>query len=342
MLHMTSDIQVGTYSNIKANKVSWRTSTGNFIDTCNIVLPLSPYMRKEGSKTVQQDGVMSSVGGTKVKRVNSVPFAKGDFVRVLLGYNNRNTLVFEGFVNRVNYTENLVLECEGYANQLREKYFSKSYQKTTLKQVLTDLIQGTDILLSPRIDDVPLTNVWFKNATAFKVLEWVQKELCCKVFFDGKYLYAGVSKFIYADPGRSTAPVRLRIGWNVINANALTLQQSESVQINIVEKDAAGTIKKTKSESKKYSNVKEVKAREGLPATYIKKIATELQGESDYSGYSGNIECFLEPHVFKCDKIELDDIRFPERTGSYFAEEIEGSFGAQGGRRTVKIRYYGN
>jgi hypothetical protein len=299
-------------------------------------------MRKEGSKTVQQDGVMSSVGGTKVKRVNSVPFAKGDFVRVLLGYDNRNTLVFEGFVNRVNYTENLVLECEGYANQLREKYFSKSYQKTTLKQVLTDLIQGTDILLSPRIDDVPLTNVWFKNATAFKVLEWVQKELCCKVFFDGKYLYAGVSKFIYADPGRSTAPVRLRIGWNVINANALTLQQSESVQINILEKDAAGTIKKTKSESKKYSNVKEVKAREGLPATYIKKIATELQGESDYSGYSGNIECFLEPHVFKCDKIELDDIRFPERTGSYFAEEIEGSFGAQGGRRTVKIRYYGN
>ena len=83
-------------------------------------------MRKEGSKTVQQDGVMSSVGETKVKRVNSVPFAKGDFVRVLLGYDNRNTLVFEGFVNRVNYTENLVLECEGYANQLREKYFSKS------------------------------------------------------------------------------------------------------------------------------------------------------------------------------------------------------------------------
>ena len=96
MLHMTSDIQVGAYSNIKANKVSWRTSTGNFIDTCNIVLPLSPYMRKEGSKTVQQDGVMSSVGGTKVKRVNSVPFAKGDFVRVLLGYDNRNTLVLKG------------------------------------------------------------------------------------------------------------------------------------------------------------------------------------------------------------------------------------------------------
>ena len=334
MFHMTSDIQVGTYTNIKANKVSWRTSSGNFIDTCSIVLPLSPYMRKEGAKTVQQDGVMSSVSGTKVKRVNSIPFAKGDFVRVSLGYDNRNTLVFEGFVHRINYTENLVLECEGYANQLREKYFSKSYQKTTLKQILTDLIQGTDILLSPRIDDVPLTNVWFKNATAFKVLEWVQKELCCKVFFDGKYLYA--------DPERSTGSVRLRVGWNVINANALTIQQSESVQINVVEKDAAGTVKKTKSESKKYSNVKEIKARSGLPAQYLRKVATELQGESDYSGYAGNIECFLEPHVFKCDKIELDDARFPERAGTYFAEEIDGSFDEQGGRRTIKIRHYGN
>ena len=111
MLHMTSEIRIGAYSNIKANKVSWRTSSGNFVDTCSIVLPLSPYMRKEGAKTVQQDGVMSSIGGTKVKRVNSVPFTKGDFVQVSLGYDNRNIPVFEGFVHRINYTENLVLEC---------------------------------------------------------------------------------------------------------------------------------------------------------------------------------------------------------------------------------------
>lgn len=342
MLHMTSDIRIGQYAGIKANEISWRSSTGNFIDTCTIALPLSPYLKKQGSKTKQEDGIMTTQAGAKVKRVDSFPFKKGDKVQVSLGYDNRNILVFEGFLQQINYQEKLVLECEGYANQLRDKYFSKSYKKTTLKQILMDLTSGTDILLSSRIDDVPLENVWFKNSTAFKVLEWVQKELCCKVFFDGRYLYAGVSKFIYADPNRSQNPVKFRVGWNVINANELMIQQSEKVQINIVEKDAAGTTKKTKSESKKYSNVKEIKARQGLPADYLKRVATELQGEADYSNYSGNIECFLEPHIFKGDKIMLEDTRFPERAGTYFADEIEGSFGEQGGRRNIKIRKYGN
>ena len=38
----------------------------------------------------------------------------------------------------------------------------------------------------------------------------------------------------------------------------------------------------------------------------------------------------------------LEDTRFPERAGTYFADEIEGSFGEQGGRRNIKIRKYGN
>ena len=341
MFYMTSDIRIGHYAGIKANAVTWRSGIGNYIDTCTITLPLSPYMKKQGSKTKQNTGVMS-MAGASIKRVDDFPFKKGDKVQVSLGYSNRNSLVFEGFVQKVNFQEKLVLECEGYANQLRDKYFSKSYQKTTLKQILLDLTAGTDILLSNRIDDVPLTNVWFKNCTKLKVLEWVQKELCCKVFFDGRYLYAGVSKFVYVDPGRSQLPIKLRVGYNIINAHELMMQESESVQINIVEKDAAGTTKKTKSESKKYSNIKEVKARQGLPADFLKRVALELQGEADYSNYSGNIECFLEPHIFKGDKITLDDTRFPERAGTYFVEEIEGSFSSQGGRRNIKIRKYAN
>ena len=342
MFYMTSDIRIGQYSGVKANSVTWRSSTGNYIDTCSITLPLSPYMKKQGSKTMQNTGIMTSTTGAPIKRIDTFPFKKGDKVQVNLGYSNRNELVFEGFIRKINFQDNLILECEGYASQLRDQYFSKSYQKTTLKQILMDLTNGTDIVLSSRIDDVPLTNVWFKNCEKLKVLEWVQKELCCKVFFDGSYLYAGVSKFVYADPKRSQAPVKLRVGYNIINAHELMLQESENVQINIVEKDSAGTTKKTKSESKKYSNIKEVKARQGLPSSFLKRIADELQGEADYSNYSGNIECFLEPHIFKGDKIQLDDSRYPERAGVYFAEEIEGSFGTQGGRRNIKIRRYGN
>lgn len=212
MFVMTSDIRIGQYRSIKANSVTWKCGTGNFTDTCAITLPLSPYVRKQGAKTGQANGVMETNGGAQMKRVNSVPFKRGDEVVVALGYDQRNVEVFRGYVLKVNFADNMVIECEGYAYLLREKYFTKSYEKTTLKKILMDLTAGTGIKLSPRMDDVPLSSVWFKNSPALKVLEWVQKELCCRVFFDGEYLYAGASKFVYADPTRSQDAVKLRVG----------------------------------------------------------------------------------------------------------------------------------
>ena len=340
MFVMRSDIVIGNYR-VKPNSVTWKSGTDNFTDTCTIVLPLSPFVKREQAITEHGDGVAETASGVKVNNLKQMPFKKGDKVQVKLGYGKKLEEVFRGFVLRINFGEQLSLECEGYSYQLREKYFSKSYQKTTLKNILTDLVSGTDIKLSPSIDTVPLDNVWFKNATGLKVLEWVQKELCCRVWFDGEYLYAGASKYAEVNPTRKTQNVKLKVGWNVISADDLKKQVAEEVEINIVEKDAAGTTKKTKPESKKYSNVKEVKVRAGLPASFLKKAVKELQEEKDYEGYEGSITIFGEPHVWKSDSISLSDDKFPERSGNYFVEQLDGEFGEGGFRRKLKLKYYG-
>ena len=340
MFALTSDIQIGQYK-VKPSAVAWRTGTGSFTDTCRITLPLSPFVRKEQSMTDHADGIAETASGAVVRNFKEVPFKKDDKVTVCLGYNGRNKEVFRGFVNVINYTNQLIVECEGYNHQLRNKYFSKSYKQTTLRKILLDLISGTDIKLSPVCDDIPLQEVWFKNAPGHKVLEWVQKELCCRVWFDGEYLYAGASKFVSPNPSRPATDVKVKIGWNTVSADDLKKQQAEEVEINIVEKDPAGTTKKTKPESKKYSNVKEVKVRAGLPANFLQKAVQERQQEKDFEGYEGSIVLFGEPHVWKSDKIIVTDDRFPERSGNYFAEDIEGEYGEGGFRRKVKLRYYG-
>ena len=340
MFVMTSDIVIGGYR-VKPNHVVWKSATGNFTDTCSITLPLSPFVKRSQSMTEHSDGIAETESGVKVSNLKQMPFKKGDRVTVKLGYDKRNQEVFKGFVLRINYTDKLILECEGYSYQLRELYFNKSYQTTTLKKLLMDLISGTDIKLSPSTDDVPLSNVWFKNATGLKVLEWVQKELCCCVWFDGEYLYAGASKYVESNPTRKTQDVKLKVGWNVISADDLKKQVAEEVEINIVEKDAAGTTKKTKPESKKYSNVKEVKVRAGLPSSFLKKAVKELQQDKDYEGYEGSVTIFGEPHVWKSDKVILTDDKFPERSGNYFVSQLEGEFGEGGFRRKLKLKYYG-
>lgn len=342
MFILTSDIRIGNYRAIKPNGVVWKSSVSNFADTCTITLPLASFVRRTQPMTEQVDGVVEMAAGNSVAQFKQMPFRRGDKVIIALGYDGRNVEVFRGYVLRINYADQLVIECDGYSYPLRDLYFSRSYQTTTLRRILQDLTAGTDIRLSPAIADIPLQNVWFKNATGLKVLEWVRKELCCQVWFDGEYLYAGASKFVRPNPTRNTSDICLRIGYNVVSADDLKKQEAQEVQINIVVKDTQGQVKRTKPESKKYSNIKEIKVRPGLPESFLRQAVKELQADQDYQGYEGSITCFGEPHIFKSDKLTITDNRFPERSGDYFAESVEGEYGENGIRQTIKMKHYGN
>ena len=158
MFVMTSDIKVGGYS-VKPTSVRWKCSVSNFTDTCTITLPLSLYVKTEGITTGNDENVKDII------------FNEGMSVEISLGYDGQNTRRFAGFVNRINYTTPLSIECEGYSWQLRKIRITKSYKTTTAKDILLDLISGTDIKLSKAIPDLPLKNVWFKDCPGVKVLD---------------------------------------------------------------------------------------------------------------------------------------------------------------------------
>lgn len=322
MFTMTSDIQIGKYS-VKPHSVKWRSSVMQIIETCVIALPRVTYLKNNVNAT--EDNTMK----------NSVVFKEGDPVSVSLGYDKRNTYRFKGFVKRINQTERLELECEGYNYQL-PKVFSKSYASTSVKNILTDLTAGTDINLSDKMAEVKVSSVRFKNASGLQVLEWMKKELHLAVYFDFDTIYAGT---LY---GWKKDTVKLQLGWNTVEDKDFKQRKTDSnVLIQLVAKDSKGSTKKTKSDERKYSQTKEVKIKAGLDAELMKQIANDLQSRENYRGYEGSITCFLEPVLQKSNVVDIKDNRFPERSGQFFVETIEGSFDASGGRQKVTLNYFG-
>ena len=328
--YLTSSITIGNYPNVKPNKVSWKTDVGNFTDSCTITLPRITHMVNKNPDKTRDIDVTN-------QKDNIYQFKEGDKVEVLLGYNNKNKKRFAGFIRRVKMGIPVELECEGYGYQLYDVIFNKTYQNVSVKQLLKDLTAGTEIKLSDEIPDIPLKNVRFKNATGIQVLEYLKKEVSLAVYFNFDELYVGTMF------GKVQKRVKAKIGWNTVSDDDFQKRKvDKDVKIVVKEKDQKGEVKKTKSDLQKYSDEKIVKIKADIPANFLKEIVTRLQTQENYKGYEGNIQLFLVPYVNKGMVIELDGGMYPEKTGDYFVQSVQGEFGMSGGRQTVQLGFIMN
>lgn len=325
MFHLSSEITIGNLLQVKPASVKWETSVESYVDNCTIDLPRVKYLTTDKFSTEDK----SELNTRKEYIVK-----EGDAVDVLLGYDGRNERRFKGFVRRVVQGLPVKVECEGYAYLLYDVIFNKSYSSTTAKQIVTDLCQDLDIVISSEIPNIPLQNVRFKNATGIQVLDWLKDECKLAVYFNFNELYIGTLF------GKSQKTVKLRLGWNTIkDDNFKQRELDKNVKINIVEKNVKGEVKRTPSDVKKYGNEKDVKVKAGIPSELLKQIANRLQTKSNYGGHQGDIEIFLEPFFNKGFVANIDGFRYPEKSGNYFVEAVKGSFGRNGGRQTIQLTF---
>jgi hypothetical protein len=193
---------------------------------------------------------------------------------------------------------------------------------------------GTEIVLSPEMPNIPLQNVRFKNATGVQVLTWLRQQCHLAVYFNFNELYVGTQ---YGKKGKR---VKLKLGWNTIKEDDFKQRfVDKTVQVVIHEKNDKGEVKKTKADVLRYGNQREVKIKTGIPADLLKQIANRLQTKSNYNGYEGELLVFLEPATNKGDVVEVNGYKYPEKSGSFFVESIEGSFGPGGGRQKIQLGF---
>jgi hypothetical protein len=153
---------------------------------------------------------------------------------------------FEGFVSRINFTQPVEVECEGYSYLLRKRNYLKTFVKTELKTILQYLVAGTDIKLDANIPSFLIDKMVLQNNSGTEALEIIKKisDNQISIFFTGNILYAGL---IYMQTNALTykakAITKYKLGWNVIKDSNLKqrLASNTDVTVNYIGEKKDGT-----------------------------------------------------------------------------------------------------
>lgn len=323
MYVINGDITIDKIRFRSVNDLRIKESVLEYKNTCIIKLPTSSVLKVKGVRQT------ASVQTAK-------QFKEGQKVNVNLGYNDTVRPEFVGFVARVNYTTPVSIECEGYSYQLRKKKnIKKSWKRTTLKEVLKYLVEGTDIKLHPMIPDMPLVNLVVNDESGTQLLEYLVELLkgaLTACFFDD-VLYVGLA---YQDVVQKT--VKYRNGWNVISNSALKAHTADDaeVKIKIVVKQADGT-EKPYTAGKDGGVVRKETMTAVKESEWLTKIAETKLAQEKFIGYDGNLECFLIPYCRAGYRAEYTDPVYPEKNMNCFVTGVEIGIGMGGGRRNPQI-----
>lgn len=319
---MTHSIIVEGYKPFKCNDCSWKRSMDNWADYGKFIIP--------GICKLQQPDKQYKVVPS------GMAFKEGSKISISCGYDGNNKIRFVGFINRINFKIPVEVECEGYSYQLKHRTpFTHTYSNAKLKSILSDLILGTDIVLSENIPDVTVTYARFSNCTGIQVLEWFKDKMLMTIYFQFNELYVGLR---YTNTLGKT--IKHRLNWNVIKDDDLLFEQNKEatkINVHLSAPLKSGGHQTLKSDSKT-GNVKRIKVL-GLDVNsdFGRKLKDDLEKKENHAGYTGKITTFLEPIVTVNDVSSITDAKYNERTGRYVIEGLEGRFNKNGGRQVCQI-----
>lgn len=279
-------------------------------------------------------GRLSSNG---VYALNSVQtareFERGDRITVWLGYNGKLDQEFTGFIYRINYTSPLEIECEGYEFQLRKVLETKTWRKTTIIEVLKYLTAGTDIILSPNIQDIEFDKfVVPAGSSALQELQKLKEETLLEAYFDGNVLYMGMAYAV------TNGTVKYRLGWNTIKDNDLKYRNADDVQVKVKAIYLKPDGQKVEvSVGDPDGKVEVIKSKTISGEAALKGFAQSMLQKFKYSGYEGKITAFLWPFAKPTMAGQLDDPKYNERKGTYYITSTKVKADRNGGRRTTSF-----
>lgn len=257
-------------------------------------------------------------------------FRKGDSIIIELGYDEKNTVEFKGYITHVSADVPIVLKCEDESWKLKQLPVNISLKNTTLQGFLEHIMPGYTI---DALEGLELGPVRFAKTTAAKVLEKLREEYGLYSYFKNDTLVCGK---VYADDSEAD-PIHVLLERQVIR-NDLNYQLAEDVLIQI---EAVSTISGGKKITVKVGD-KEGETRQlsyyGIEAkATLERLAKEDLKKYKVDGFAGGIVCFGVPKAVHGQKVALSSEMYNDRDGIYYVEETRVSFDDQGFRRGIKL-----
>lgn len=312
MLRLCSEIRIGNFITSQPVEVKI-TSTWRVVgDSCTISLPNLKSLLKN-----QQ-------------------FKRGDKVIVKLGYNDSLRTEFQGFVKSVRPNTPLMLECEDYIYKCKEVMLESKSCSSLFEVLALIKTKLPEIEIDKRVTDITFGSLRV-DCSAAVLLEKLVKDFGLAAFFKGKVLYVGLP--MLDSPARV---VKYQMGpkqvGNVV-ATKLEFRTADEVKLKV---KAIGVTKASKTLIKQETIIGDADGEQRTlyfwDVTNQEELAKLAKAELEkhkFDGYSGSLIGFGWPYVEHGDSATILDEDWPERSGSYYVDEVQSTFGRGGFRREV-------
>lgn len=313
MLRLTSDVKIGDYTFLGVTEVTTESSWDMMTDTCTVVVP---------KKLIWE-------GKPLVLDKNPI-FKKGNTVTVKLGYDDRNNVVFEGYVTNIHADLPIEINCQDEMWKIKVGRFNKAYRSVKLSQLLRDMLTPLGVKYKV-VADYDLGMLRTKdNPTPAKVLEELRKTYFLKYFFRNGTLYVG-----QAYVSELQTEHKILFNRHVIENN-LEYVRKDDVKIKLRCVILYPDNKKKEFEIGSDDGEVRTFSQYDVPEGDMRRLAAIELERLRYEGYRGNLTLFGEPFIQHGDVVELIDTDNPERNGRYFVKKITRKFGRNGYRQIIE------
>lgn len=309
--------QIKTVMDIKL-----KNDTQHLGSTCELTVPLMTKVQYQDKNYLTASSL--------------ILFQSGDSISVRAKYEGMDWLdLFAGFVVDVTEGTPCVVRCSDYIYKLNQGTLNIHHASVSLKNLLDEVLEGTGVKQMQGTFDFKLVNITFSQMSPAAILEWLKKELGINISLQGAELYCNIAS-------NTLSRVKFQTDRNVIKAD---LQKNTSVFQRIKVKAWFANEDGTKS------SVETGDLRGTLKEVYFYKVrrddklyrqlAAEALRKFRMAKYNGSIVTYLYPFCDLFWAADYQDMKYPDRSGSYSITSIDTDIGMGGVRRTIKLAYLG-
>lgn len=314
MYVLRSKIKIGSYEFKGVHDVKIEKSVSELTQKAFVKLPISFV-----------------VGGQTKRLEDLIKYGDKVFIELwYLGY-EQHAETFSGYVRQIDHNTPVLIECESTLGLLRKKTIHKRWFSTSLKAILTEVLDG--VVPLDCMVDLKLKTFTAKKASAYNVLLKLKENYGLDLYInrDGA-LYCGLRQTL-----KISNKVVYKLHYNVIKPN-LKWQSKDDIRLNIKAVSILPDGQKIEVQvGDPEGETRTLHFYNIDKASKLKALAESEKELYKYSGYKGRLTAFLVPKVEIGDVALLRDDDYPSRDGDYFVRGVITTFGENGARRKVEL-----
>jgi hypothetical protein len=296
------------------NKVTVTRSYDKQTQTASVILPRNVNYNK---KNIYE-------GANAIMR-------RGDKIKIIAAYFPNETVIFTGYIAKINNNVPVELLCEDEMFLLKQVIAPNlTYKTVNLRTFIAKVLTNTNIPF--KAINAELGQIRLQGASVGKVLQVLRDQYGLYSFFVDGVLRVGLA-FYPADAKQAVFLFELMVkdGMN------LTYLKKDDVKIQIKGILIKNNARKEFIYGDSTGDIRTVFQYGGTKADLDLKCNSFLE-QANYTGYYGSFKTFLEPLVVPGDYAIVDSWKYPERKGKYLIKSVTTEVSTtDGGKQTIEL-----